>query len=79
MYVGQQRIFDYDIQIIAVEATLPAEPPPGKASSRNIKNVSKKRRKGKRPTPSPGSDRLSPSTPTPEHVISLPSTLESIH
>ena len=74
MYVGRKRLFDDDIQTIAVEA------PPRKTSSKNIKSVLRKRRRGKRPTPGPGSDRVSPSTPTLEPVNpEATSAPESIH
>ena len=79
MYVGRKRLFDGDIQTIAVEAPQPTKPLPGKTSSRNFKSVPRKRRKGKTPTPDPWSDHLSPSTPTPKHVIPSPFTLELIH
>ena len=79
MYVGRKRLFDDDIQTIAAEAPQLAEPPPGKTSSRNIKSFPRKKRRGKRPTPGLGSNRLSPSTPTPEPVIRSPSASELIH
>ena len=80
MYIGQKRLFDDDIQTIVVEAPQSAEAPPRKTSSKNIKSVPRKRRRGKRPTPGLGSNRISPSTPTLE-PINLEATFapESIH
>ena len=79
MYVGQKRLFNNDIQTIAVEAPQSAELPPHKTSSRNIKIVLRKRRRGKRPTLGPGSDHVSLSTPTLEPVIPSLSAPELIH
>ena len=80
MYVGQKRLFDDEIQTITVEAPQSAKVPPRKTSNRNVKSVPRNRRRGKRATPGPGSDRVSPLTPTHEPVNpETTSAPESIH
>lgn len=50
MSMDRKRLFDDDIQGTAAEAPQPSKPAPTKKSCRNIKRVSRKRRKGKTPT-----------------------------
>lgn len=72
MYVDKKRLFDDYIQSIIAEAPQPSEPAPIKKSRRNIKSVSRKRRKGKTIVSIPAP------TLEPEHDLDLvvPSPLE---
>lgn len=50
MSMDRKRLFDDDIQTTVAEAPQPSKPTHTKKSCRNIKRVSRKRRKCKTPT-----------------------------